>query len=93
MVDGNVEAMHPEDVPPEGFAWDPEKALLNRENHGVGFRTPSRVFDDDERITRADLWHSDDEERRHTVGWVPAPTWDLRGWYLFVVWTMRGRLI
>jgi uncharacterized DUF497 family protein len=73
--------------------WDEDKAQLNRAQHGIGFRTASRVFEDEGRLTRADTWHSDDETRFQTVGWVPAPTWDLHGWYVFVVWTVRGEVI
>jgi uncharacterized protein len=51
------------------FEWDPRKAEINLQKHGVSFAEAGTVFGDDLAITVPDPDHSDDEERYITVGW------------------------
>jgi uncharacterized DUF497 family protein len=51
------------------FEWDPNKAKINLQKHGVSFLEAGTVFGDDFAITVPDPDHSDDEERYITVGW------------------------
>ena len=67
------------------FEWDSEKAKRNKIKHGIGFKLAARVFEDDERITRRDAEHSQDEERIQVIGKVEN--------VLFVVCTERGEKI
>ena len=63
------------------FAWDDEKAALNRQKHGITFETAALVFADENRIERYDSIHSNDEDRYITIGRVRE--------ILFVVYTER----
>lgn len=67
----------------EGFEWDPAKAELNRELHGVTFEEASTVLDDEQQATRFDETHSDEEDRFQTIGRSEA------GRLLVVAWTPR----
>ena len=67
------------------FEWDSEKAKLNKIKHGISFKLATRVFDDENRLTRRDKEHSQDEERIQVIGKV--------GNILFVVYTERGERI
>ena len=64
------------------FEWDSEKAKKNKIKHGISFKLAARVFEDEERITRRDGEHSQDEERIQVIGKVEN--------ILFVVCTERG---
>lgn len=55
----NVEFQSGEQI----FEWDSEKAKHNKIKHGIGFKLAMRVFDDEDRITRRDKEHSQDEDR------------------------------
>lgn len=50
------------------FEWDPNKAELNLEKHGVAFEEATSVFADLMFITVVDDEHSIDEERYITIG-------------------------
>ena len=63
------------------FQWDSEKAMLNRQKHGITFDTAAKVFNDEHRIERYDDEHSGDEDRYITIGRVRE--------ILFVVYTER----
>jgi len=65
------------------FEWDDAKAALNWLKHRVTFEQARRVFQDTSAIERADVEHSDAEERSVTIGTVD-------GRLLVVVWTQRG---
>ncbi len=45
------------------FEWDPEKARLNEDNHGVSFFEAREAFHDDLSSTARDPDHSEDEDR------------------------------
>ncbi|MBR0289604.1 MAG: BrnT family toxin [Selenomonadaceae bacterium] len=63
------------------FEWDSNKAVLNRQKHGITFETAALVFADDNRIERYDSSHSDNEDRYITIGRIRE--------VLFVVYTER----
>ena len=50
------------------FEWDPEKAALNEEKHGVTFGEASTVFGDPFSLSVPDPLHSDDEQRMVIMG-------------------------
>jgi uncharacterized DUF497 family protein len=50
------------------FEWDPYKAALNLEKHGVTFEEATSVFADPMFISLVDDEHSVDEERYITIG-------------------------
>ena len=50
------------------FEWDPGKAKLNRQKHGVGFDQATTVFRDPRAIAVFDNAHSKTEDRWITVG-------------------------
>lgn len=50
------------------FEWDEEKAAINRRKHDVGFNEAQTVFTDDFSILKADIEHSDNEERWLIMG-------------------------
>ena len=52
----------------ERVQWDPNKAKLNLENHGVGFPEASTVFLDTLSLTIPDPSHSFEEDRFITLG-------------------------
>jgi uncharacterized DUF497 family protein len=51
-----------------GFEWDPAKAELNLQKHGVSFDEAATVFADPLSMTYYDPDHSLDEDRYLTVG-------------------------
>ena len=50
------------------FEWDPRKARLNVEKHGVSFEEASTVFGDPFAGTIRDPLHSTEEARSVTIG-------------------------
>jgi uncharacterized DUF497 family protein len=50
------------------FEWDPNKATLNLNKHGVSFYEAATVFADPLSVTYHDPDHSSSEERYITVG-------------------------
>ena len=54
------------------FEWDPRKAALNLQKHGVSFEEASAVFGDPLAGTIADPVHSTGEARFVTIGMTPA---------------------
>jgi uncharacterized DUF497 family protein len=69
------------------FEWDPHKAALNLESHGVSFSEASTVFADYLSVTIGDPIHSAEEQRFVILG-ISA----LRR-LVVVVHTMRGERI
>lgn len=51
------------------FEWDPRKAQINQQKHGIAFAEAATVFGDDFATTVPDPDHSDDEFRYITIGW------------------------
>ena len=66
------------------FEWNPRKAQVNLQKHGVSFSEAGTVFGDDLAVTVPDPDHSDEEDRYITVGW------SNRGRLLMVSHTDRG---
>ena len=64
------------------FEWDEIKSMINESKHGVTFQDAALVFEDEYKITRKDIKHSQNEERFQTIGMVED--------VLFVVHTERG---
>jgi uncharacterized protein len=64
------------------YQWDPDKASINRINHGVDFADAVSVLEDDRAITVEDQRY--EEERFITIGL------DAMGRILVVVYTWRG---
>ena len=54
------------------FEWDPDKAVLNLQNHGVSFEDAASVFGDPLAATIPDPDHSTDELRSITMAMTPA---------------------
>jgi len=52
----------------EDFEWDPHKASVNLDKHGVSFGEAATVFADPLALERADPDHSRDERRFLCVG-------------------------
>lgn len=50
------------------FDWDPEKANLNVQKHGVTFSEAATVFEDPLALSFFDDAHSADEDRWITIG-------------------------
>ena len=50
-------------------AWDPSKASLNVEKHGVTFDEACTAFEDGLSLTIADPLHSEDEDRFVLIGY------------------------
>ena len=50
------------------FEWDPQKAKLNKEKHGVNFEEAATVFLDPMAVTIYDPDHSGNEDRWVTLG-------------------------
>jgi len=55
-------------VMPLSFQWDPAKAALNVQKHGVSFEEAKSVFYDDHALFLSDPDHSDEEERFLLLG-------------------------
>lgn len=69
------------------FEWDPEKAEVNLERHGVAFNEAVTVFGDPLEVTISDPDHSEDESRFLSLGKSDE------GRLLVVAYTERGRRI
>jgi uncharacterized protein len=65
------------------FQWDPKKARVNLNKHGVSFREATLTFKDPMALTLFDEEHSIDEERWITLGLVAS------GQYLLVMHTFE----
>lgn len=50
------------------FEWDPIKARINQDNHGVAFDEAATVFKDSNAVSIFDPDHSETEERWITLG-------------------------
>ena len=50
------------------FEWNPDKAELNRENHGISFEEAATVFNDSLSVTFPDPDHSVGESRYVIIG-------------------------
>ena len=50
------------------FEWDPDKALLNQQKHGVAFHEAQHAFMDEHRIIAEDVAHSASEKRYYCFG-------------------------
>lgn len=50
------------------FEWNPDKAKINREKHGVSFEEATTIFGDELSMTFPDRRHSIDEYRYVTIG-------------------------
>lgn len=50
------------------FEWDEKKAIINKRKHDVSFDEAQTVFSDAFSIIKADIGHSDNEERQLIVG-------------------------
>ena len=64
------------------FVWDSEKAAINLKKHKIAFEDAARIFLDDYRFDDYDEFHSDEEDRIKTVGFVRN--------VLAVIYTERG---
>lgn len=67
------------------FQWDPQKAKINLEKHGISFEKAKQVFEDPLFLTYADPDHSFEERRFVIMGVVPD------GRLLIVSYTDRDR--
>jgi uncharacterized DUF497 family protein len=72
---------------PQSIVWDPVKALLDKEKHGVDFEEAATVFRDPLLLVQPDLGHSQVEER-----WIALGK-SLRHLLLVVVHTENERTI
>ena len=70
---------------PLSFEWDEDKAMINRQKHGISFETAALVFEDEDRVEIFDEGHSIDEDRYITIG--------MAGEILFGVYTERKEAI
>ena len=50
------------------FEWDPNKAKINIEKHGISFEEATTVFADEKAVLFDDPDHSEDEERSNLLG-------------------------
>lgn len=69
------------------FEWEPSKAAVNAEKHGVQFTETVGVFSDEYAITIKDDESDPDEERFVTLGM------GIKGRVLTVVYCYRGKNI
>ena len=53
------------------FQWDPQKARINFQKHGISFEEAKQVFDDPLFLTYADPDHSFEERRFVIMGELP----------------------
>lgn len=53
---------------PQSIVWDPVKARLNTEKHGIDFEEAATVFRDPLLLTMPDPEHSQEEERWIALG-------------------------
>jgi uncharacterized DUF497 family protein len=68
------------------YQWDPDKALTNRQKHGIEFADAIGVFEDQQALTIEDF-DSEGEQRFITLGL------DFLGRLLVVAYTYRGQKI
>ena len=52
------------------FEWDPKKADINRDQHGINFEEGSTVFLDQNALSIFDTGHSETEDRWITMGYL-----------------------
>ena len=50
------------------FEWDPNKAKINIEKHGISFEEATTVFADEQAVLFDDPDHSEDEDRSILLG-------------------------
>jgi uncharacterized DUF497 family protein len=50
------------------FKWDPQKAVSNRQKHGISFELAASVFKDPKAVSIFDEDHSSEEDRWITIG-------------------------
>ena len=50
------------------FEWDENKAYINEQKHNVTFESATEVFSDPHARVKADLKHSESEDRFHIMG-------------------------
>jgi hypothetical protein len=55
-------------VHPQSIVWDPAKALLNEQKHGINFEEAATVFRDPLLLVQPDVEHSQVEERWIALG-------------------------
>lgn len=53
---------------PQSIVWDPAKALLNEQKHGINFEEAATVFRDPLLLVQPDVEHSQVEERWIALG-------------------------
>ena len=53
------------------FEWDPRKAVINAQKHGIAFSEATAVFDDPLAKIFLDVWHSQSEQREIIIGHLP----------------------
>ena len=53
------------------FEWDPRKAVINAQKHGIAFSEATAVFDDPLAKIFPDVWHSQSEQREIIIGHLP----------------------
>lgn len=70
-----------------GFEWDEGNAYKNREKHRVSLGEAEQVFFNHPLVVEEDVKHSGQEGRLYALGATDG------GRRLFVVFTLRGRLI
>lgn len=70
-----------------GFEWDESNAIKNWERHRVTPEEAEGVFFHEPLVVRSDVRHPKDEKRYYALGKSAA------GRLLFVVFTVRGKLI
>jgi uncharacterized DUF497 family protein len=68
------------------FSWDPQKAILNFQKHGVPFEEAATVFADADGLEWDDPAHSEREPRAKRIGT------SITGRVLLVVYTLRRSL-
>lgn len=70
-----------------GFDWDESNVLKNWDRHRVTPEEAEDVFFHEPFLVRSDVRHSRDEKRYYALGQTS------RGRFLFVAFSVRGRLI
>ena len=66
------------------FEWNENRAISNEKKHGVSFAEATTIFGDPDAITIPDPKHSEDEQRKITIGE------SYKGRMLIAVHTERG---
>jgi hypothetical protein len=65
------------------FSWDPQKAIINFEKHGVSFEESATIFSDPQGLDWEDLAHAAQEKRYKRLGT------SINGNILLLVYTVR----